>query len=797
MTKKDLIKKIAPMAISLIVLVVIAFSCSALSGNDKSANISDPDGIFATLGDIEVTNEEVYERLINQFGARELRTFIDTKLLTDGSVNYIELSLNDETFDVDEFIEKSKYGGYTYEDALTVFTADQIAELEASFEDRLVYNGYESMEDYVADLYLENARSLYTRDQLIEEDTIKVSDIVYKYENSFYDQAVVVGIRVDTLEEARNLLAAEGLTTNEDGSFAEDYANLEILMAYINIYNKVYSNRETLTLADAQAGTNEDIVFTYDEVVEESQDLAEFIFMVLDTENTVDESSLIEYKTYAAPISINAGAEGYYMAYKVSGDNINEMKTLLDMDAVEYEAIKDEPASSLTSTPVIEELINEVLYSRSNTSAYIQQQMSELYEQHEFTIHDKYLKFNFEASYGLTFDGKDSNSAAFSYVDAAGEKQEVTPTEFMLEMDNHVGSIVMNVLNGKIASTDQRYYDDVVTEEVKETTINEINTYKANFLGDAYISYGYSTSSMTWEEFIYAAFQHRSEQDLYDAMLLSNVIEQFRIDMYTATDIQDIYFELMYEEYQNAFELSAKQFLVFIDQNEDGQPDLNESHVWTAEQSALAEELTNMLRDRLTALNETEEVTLDSLTAIAAEYTNASYETDMNDENYSEWAKFKTKGLKVKVEDLSTVVNGTFDHLDAELKVMFDKMSDENLFNYISENNVSSEIGYHLLYSDAYVEKGDAYPDDENLVLPDRLDIEAFNSGEFDNLSTETLLFIAKYYTPVTNEYTENNELVLFDEARAEFGTVTFTNAAYSAQYEAIVATNKAAMERK
>ena len=52
------------MAASLIILVTIAFSCSALTGSEKTPEITNANDNFVTIGDISLSNEEVYQTLI-------------------------------------------------------------------------------------------------------------------------------------------------------------------------------------------------------------------------------------------------------------------------------------------------------------------------------------------------------------------------------------------------------------------------------------------------------------------------------------------------------------------------------------------------------------------------------------------------------------------------------------------------------------------------------------------------------------------------------------------------------------
>ncbi len=795
MTKNQYLKKVFPMAVTLLILIGVAFSCSAFTGKEKTPSITNPGGDFVTLGDVSLSNEEVYHKLINQFGASEVRQYIDFELLTKGTVNYLELAKNDVDFNIDEMLEKSIYNGITLEEAQMTYTNEYIEELTNSFEDRLVYNGYVDLADFKNDLYLEHARGLFAKDELISQDEITMTDLGIEYEENFYSDACLVVVIIPTDVEAKALLEIEGLEVDEFGEFIGNPTDSEVLQAYVNIYNTVYGNRPELTYSNGsilECGS-EELTYNFDELQDTNPELAPFYFRILDTNNTFDSDTLTEYKTYSEPVAfVSGGNTNFYLAYKISGENQNDFTSFFpELSSEEFTDMLETLYSENTSSDLFDELFDRVVSNKSKTNIYITTELQELLDEKELTIYDKYLKFNFDSIYGTTLENNGSKDIVFSFLDVNDVLQEVTADMFFDQLAYHAAPVAINLLNAQIALVDEDLFDAVITDELVAEVQAQVTDYKRTFQQNGYVEYGYDNTEITWDEFIYSAFQYRSEKELYNAILTSNVVEEYKINLFTSDEIQEIYYDLMAEEYENAFELSVKHFLVFADNNEDGVPDLVNDTNWTSDQRLLAAELIDLLRVELQELNVAEEITLGTLKEIETEYMEASYINDDFDQHYSKWAKFKLAGLRLTIEDLGNVTAGEMvGNFEAELKMIYDEFVEENLFTIISENNVETEFGYHLIYSDQYYEKGDAYPEDAK-VFPSRLDITAFNNNEFDELTTETLLFIGQYYTPVTNEYIDTFELVLFDDARSLLGQVVFANQSVLEDYNDIVRINR------
>lgn len=781
MTREQYIKRLLPMALVLIAVLVLAFSCSYTASNENIPEVDDPSKDFVTLGDLAIENQEMYNALIDSYGAKEVTRIVSKDVLSNGEKNYYELAVNDPEFSVEDEIAINTYA-MTYAEAITFYTEDTLESMEQSFNNSLTYNGYETLDDYIEDLYLEHARELYTKDQLLINDTIIMNDIEAYYNNLYYDSACALVVRFNTLEEAYLALSDEGLIPTTTGLFSNDPTDAEVLEAYVNIYNKVNLTLDPLVMENGEIVCTDALTYSYEEMTTINPSLGSYIFTSLSTDVTYEETTPVEANPYVAVADIVVGTDTqFYMIYKLSGDDQNSLRQV-------YSDLSDEEYTEFLETPAIEEdtaLVNEILELTADFLSTDSDVMAEitydLFKEYELTVYDPYLRYIINTSYGEIEDNDGDTELAFTYVDTTGALVELTAQELFETMYHKSTLLIMNILNEKMALEDDDATELAITDANSAGVEAQVQEYKSTFLADGYISYGYSSQDMTWETFLYTAFGVRSETELYNAIITSAVVDAYKAGLYVSEDNQEIYYDLMVDYYDNSFSVDLQHILVYIDMDNDGVPDLNEDS-YTAVQIELANDLVNDLRIVLDLMTETEEITTESLQTIVDNYNSSSY-----DENESMWAKYKQYGLRLQTEDLGTVTQGQMvEAFENEARDMFEEMVDNQLFYLVSEENISTQFGYHLIYASGYTERGDAYPEDGALVFPSRNEITTFNNQEFTEVSSSVIIFIGQYYTPAQDEYLATNSVVMLDEARAEYGVPEFTQIDLTDFYNAV-----------
>ncbi len=152
---------------------------------------------------------------------------------------------------------------------------------------------------------------------------------------------------------------------------------------------------------------------------------------------------------------------------------------------------------------------------------------------------------------------------------------------------------------------------------------------------------------MNWNEFLFQAYGLAGEEDYFNTL----VVEAIRNDyLYDESDFEKV-MDYVEEQYNNYFSLKADQLLIFVDMDENFNPDdFNEyyeamSPSEQADFDALKASLENDIQD---AIDDG-----DTLRDVVDEYKRASRITDEDDDDYSIWAQYKAEGIILKYENLA------------------------------------------------------------------------------------------------------------------------------------------------
>lgn len=219
----------------LIVLVLLVVTCSIIVIVDqpaKSAKVEDPNKVFVKVGDLEITNQEMYEALRSSGGISTFTFIVDSILLADQEVSQ-------------EVLEETKYDAIygseikameetleDYKEELTEITnvdkktekEEQIAELEEDIADAkarserlfefnikaLGYTTEEQLASYFAVLAKRNA---YAKDKYLEyigKNDYSEDDYIHAYEalnpELYENTAHVISIVFNSSDQAKNYL---------------------------------------------------------------------------------------------------------------------------------------------------------------------------------------------------------------------------------------------------------------------------------------------------------------------------------------------------------------------------------------------------------------------------------------------------------------------------------------------------------------------------------------------------------------------------------------------------------------
>ena len=91
-----LLKRIAPVGVGILLILLITVTVSLVkNANDRTPAINNADGVYASYGDLTITNEKLYTLMKNQYGLADVLNLIDGELFKD---EVEKIDVNDEKF---------------------------------------------------------------------------------------------------------------------------------------------------------------------------------------------------------------------------------------------------------------------------------------------------------------------------------------------------------------------------------------------------------------------------------------------------------------------------------------------------------------------------------------------------------------------------------------------------------------------------------------------------------------------------------------------------------------------------
>jgi hypothetical protein len=777
MTTQQLLRRILPTTAALIIILLLALSCSLINNDAEVPQLRSPNDTFVELGTVRVTNETIYHELVDQFGLRVMNSIITRDLLTSGPVDFVQLAKNDVTFDIQIALEEAIYG-VPLSEALTTLTESERRRAAAEFTNILSNNGFATVDAFKEELYLQRARELYTKGQILSNNQITGQEIATYYESNSYNEVCAIVIRYNTLNAAVAALRDVGLDVTDTGEFVDVPFEEPLLQAYITLYNNAF-NKNIQFVDGTFTGCDADMIYDFETVSKGNPALANLLFRELSGSFLIVEDAGL-LSSFTGIRSISRGREtGFYIVQKISGDEPNSFRRLFpDIQDLDYQATLLEPASAITTnTALINELIEKVAVRRSETPQEVQTKMNQLLQANQLSVFDPYLRLAVITGLFSVPENQGHPSIVFRY-ERNGTQISVTADEFFVALQRYAPTVLSTVLNQRISLAESSVYDATVTRELQNSAAAQLQTFKNSFFAGEYEQFGFSPQQITWPQFIYLAFSYRSELRLYNEFIAQEVVEANFIRLSELPTAIDTYYDLMVERYNDFFSIDLIHLLIHRDDNNDGNPDPLLANNWTPAQIALANDFANLLRSRIQTQSEQEELTLASFNAIVTEYNEAFRSVD-TDATPSVWLPFKEAGFLVRVENLNTVTPGMMvEPFENEARLMYNSMVVNVSRNLISANNVASQFGIHVIYANNFSPKLNAYPTNPSLSLPSRDDVRLFESGDQSGLSQDVIRFLNAYYVPAKTQYRDSFRTVFFNEELNNIGTLKFNDTA-------------------
>ena len=187
-------------------------------------------------------------------------------------------------------------------------------------------------------------------------------------------------------------------------------------------------------------------------------------------------------------------------------------------------------------------------YLLSFAGTRTQHRMAVRIEDAGFEILDPKLALKYEFNTGTTFDNNGSKTLV-----AKIDEKDITVDEFFSYMKDRIGVFYsVEVAKSKLLLSSDEYvelygeetrYFKSNNEDMKQH-VADLEEMKGLFGSGYYANYGYSSATMTWEEFMYLAFSLETESEVLENMFIipaiQNIIMHDQID-YADTVTTDVF----------------------------------------------------------------------------------------------------------------------------------------------------------------------------------------------------------------------------------------------------------------
>lgn len=707
MNKSILIKGSIIMGLFLIV-IGLAVGCSFIKADATEPMISNGDDAYLTLDDFTITNAQLWEVMKNVDGLSYLMDYVDHIVLKDAIDDVTQVEVDKEI----------RFLTYLTE------SDDTIAEIQAdvdlnenyidAFNQNLIILGFdpENADDLRKFVEVGIAKEKLAREFILnatgEEDyALDEEQLKDYYESVTYGEACAIEVRFESAEEANlvfdhfklvpdfNLGLGLYIGTDpiedvaSDGFILDDNTTQltedEVFAIYVELYNYMNPWEDQIptdiTQADLCVDFADIVVYNFDEMVEDRSGddpyvgLATYLFDTLVVE---PEENEIRF-SYSPQ---NVGTSVLY-AFKISQETVTAYE---DLTAAESLSVKEDILDMIISSDAIGDIMNT-----------INQDL-------DFEIIDPYLALRYEFESNITYNNDGSKTVVATLGDL-----EITADDLFAFMEERVGAFYsIELAKIQLILRSDAYNDtygddyDYMDSDHEDMLANrsELREMKSIFGSNGYSSYGFSSSTYTWDEFIFLAFNVKTEAEVIEQLFIMQDLQKYVI--YPTLDFDNIedYLQTQKDEY---FSLDVSHLLIFIDFDKDFTPD------------DFDEYKENLSTDELIAY-EAIKVSFDSLLfsklndGLSFDEIVDEYQDSLIGDVDNEWAEFKQYGFLIMTESLTT--NSSLNHINSEgfddvfqtsLKRVYDayviekENSIEDITEYLDTQITETSFGIHLI----------------------------------------------------------------------------------------------------
>jgi hypothetical protein len=445
-----------------------------------------------------------------------------------------------------------------------------------------------------------------------------------------------------SINDARSPISQADIALTED----------ETLKKFIEIYNYIYSYRDpidtnyTVETLLADLDNVEVLTKKYEDFSNTS--LRSYLYQTLSTEEG-------QTRFTSSPRQTN---DYYHLVFKLKGHD-DQVKTWMDADK---KLIVYTETNELTEKA--QEIYNKVMEAKL-TKSYITAKSTERLKEQNIVIYDALVELYLSQSLDtVKLASKSSNDVVVKYGD-----QSITVRKFYEELEKKLGVSVAIDLAIKEILKASEYTETITADKRKEFKTNIENIIK-QFGQNYYASSGYP-AEIGRKNFLMLAFRAESIDEAIENVFVASALEEAYLADFEKHFGTDVYSKLvgvankLQDQY---FSLAASHLLIFVDMDEDENPDdpkdfFEELSVAKQDETkALVTELMQVIHDRATTYSSFST----GLSAIVDEFKTAGRivpesctvaPLDVTPE--CRWAKYKAAGLNIMFEPLNAITNST------------------------------------------------------------------------------------------------------------------------------------------
>ncbi len=698
---KALIIKASIVLGAFLVIIGISYGVSLIVDNETDPTLENPEDIYVTVGDLDITNQELYDIMKQVDGYSFLLDYVDRII--------VEEYLGDIT---DEEVEEQKlFEIYNTRDEDTIAEIREDEELNQDyldlFEQRLITRGYNINNDGDVRAYVELkiAKRLYAENYVLNEDEegkfgFDDAAMEQHYTETTFGDVCAMQIRFSSTTEANNVFNEFNLVPNHEGGWGlytgetplvdvpkEDLDDTnttlltdeEVFEYYVTLYNYMNPSNEispTTTMENYCENYSDQATLVYDDFSTLSQTTNAMSKYVFETLDLTDEES----KTYS--LQTQSFGDFKVLVYKLSQE---EVTRFIDLSTEEFDAFKEEFIDEKLTTTVINNVIKAIR------------------DAEEFEIFESKLKLTHFYQTGIEFDNKGSEE----FIAKIGDTN-ITPEDLFDYMENRVGPYyamelikAQTLVQGELFENLYGENRDMLenSSDLMKEHRDELREMKTAFSQNLYANYGFSAQNYTWQEFLYVAFSATSEANMIEQLFVLGNLSPYYI--YPTIEI-DRALDYMQEQYDEYYDVFATHILVYLDNDWDYVADDFDDYVAELSETELSE--FNILKASFEDLiNEklAEDMTFEEIVK--------EYEDSLVGDTESEYQPYKAYGFIIQTEEISMGENKSINHNNDEtldeafsgrLKELYDQfvLPVNNETNEFFDDQVTqSSFGLHFI----------------------------------------------------------------------------------------------------